>query len=203
MLKRLPLVLTLFRILAAPVIAGLVIWGHGLVFSEGPGRAAMIFAIAGVLFVIAALTDFLDGWLARRYDAVTPLGAALDHTADKALVSGVLIALAYALLRWDLVFAAALLVVRDVAIAGLREGLSASGRSLPVSSLGKVKAAAEMIAISAFLFQPAASFSSPTAAAVFSWIAVAALWIAVVLALISAAAYAIAAAQPPRDAKSP
>ncbi|MBI1188179.1 MAG: CDP-diacylglycerol--glycerol-3-phosphate 3-phosphatidyltransferase [Alphaproteobacteria bacterium] len=202
MLQRLPLYLTLFRIIAAPIVAGLVLWAHAIVFTDGAGRAALIYAIAGVLFVAAAATDFLDGWIARRFDAVTPLGAALDHAADKALVAGTLIALAYALLRWDLVLAAVLLVVRDVAVAGLREGLSGSGRTLPVSSVGKLKAGAEMIAVAGFLFLPALSFAEPGARAVVSWAAVAALWAAVALALISAAGYVRAALVPPAANKT-
>lgn len=200
MLKRLPLILTLSRIIAAPIIAALVIWAHAIVFTEGAGRAAQLYAVAGIVFVAAALTDFFDGWLARRHDAVTPVGAALDHAADKALVAGALLALAYALLRWDLVLAAVLLVVRDVAVAGLREGLSGSGRSLPVSSLGKLKAFAEMVAIAAFMFLPALAFAGAGAHAVISWIAVAALWAAVALALMSAALYVRAAFAQPASA---
>lgn len=200
MLKRLPLYLTLSRIIAAPIVAGLIVWAHAIVFTEGAGRAAQLYAVAGIVFVAAALTDFLDGWLARRHDAVTPVGAALDHAADKALVAAALLALAYALLRWDLVLAAVLLVVRDVAVAGLREGLSGSGRSLPVSSLGKMKAFAEMVAIAAFMFLPALVFADAGAHAVISWIAVTALWAAVALALMSAALYVRAAFAPPASA---
>ena len=85
------------------------------------------------------LTDWLDGWLARKFDAVTPLGAALDHVADKVLVACALVALAYAALPLHLVIAAVIILGRDIAIAGLREGISAQGGSLPVSQLRKME----------------------------------------------------------------
>jgi CDP-diacylglycerol--glycerol-3-phosphate 3-phosphatidyltransferase len=140
----LPTLLTLFRIAMGPAIAGLVLWAAAETYKD-PLLAGFIYALCLVLFLLASVTDWLDGWLARKLDAVTPLGAALDHTADKVLIVCVLVALAYAALPLGLVAATVIILGRDVAIAGLREGLSQSGRLLPVNQLGKWKAAAENV----------------------------------------------------------
>jgi CDP-diacylglycerol--glycerol-3-phosphate 3-phosphatidyltransferase len=189
-MKSLPLLLTLFRIAMGPAIAGLVLWAASVLYSDRL-LAGFIYALCLILFVLAALTDWLDGWLARKLDAVTPLGAALDHTADKVLIVCVLVALAYAALPLMLVAAAVLILGRDVAVAGLREGLSHSGRALPVSQLGKWKAAAEMAGVGAFLaFQAAALLFAPQS--VTDGLDLAArilLWAAAALALVSGAQY--------------
>ncbi|HET9232355.1 MAG TPA: CDP-alcohol phosphatidyltransferase family protein, partial [Vitreimonas sp.] len=149
-MKQLPTILTLFRIAMGPVIAGLILWAAAETYADRL-LAGFIYALCLILFLLASATDWLDGWLARKFDAVTPLGAALDHTADKVLIVCVLVALAYAALPLGLVAATVLILGRDVAIAGLREGLSQSGRTLPVNQLGKWKAAAEMSGVAAFL----------------------------------------------------
>jgi CDP-diacylglycerol--glycerol-3-phosphate 3-phosphatidyltransferase len=189
-----PTLLTLFRIAMGPVIAGLVLWAAAETYADRL-LAGFIYALCLILFVLASITDWIDGWLARKLDAVTPLGAALDHTADKVLIVCVLVALAYAALPLGLVVAAVLILGRDVAIAGLREGLSQSGRTLPVNQLGKWKAAAEMSGVAAFLgFQSAAILFAPASVVLgLDWAARILLWAAAALALISASVYAAAA----------
>lgn len=193
-MKRLPTILTLFRIAMGPVIAGLILWAAAETYADRL-LAGFIYALCLILFLLASATDWLDGWLARKFDAVTPLGAALDHTADKVLIVCVLVALAYAALPLGLVAATVLILGRDVAIAGLREGLSQSGRTLPVNQLGKWKAAAEMSGVAAFLgFQSAAILLGPQS--LVDGLEMAArilLWAAAALALISAGIYAAAA----------
>jgi CDP-diacylglycerol--glycerol-3-phosphate 3-phosphatidyltransferase len=185
-----PTFLSVARLAAAPVVAGLVLWANASALTEGPARAAFLYVTAGLLFAAAALTDLLDGWLARRFSATTPLGAALDHSADKALVTAALVALAYTSLSLPLVIAAVVLLVRDVAVAGLREGMSNSGRALPVSPLGKAKTVSEMTGIGALLFSPAAAHGAPNwMTGLLTWLAHAAIWAAVLLALWSAAEY--------------
>lgn len=193
-MKQLPTLLTLFRMAMGPVIAGLILWAGAETYADRL-LAGFIYALCLVLFVLAAITDWLDGWLARKYDAVTPLGAALDHTADKVLIVCVLVALAYSALPLGLVAAAVVILGRDVAIAGLREGLSQSGRTLPVNQLGKWKAAAEMAGVGAFLgFQSAAILLAPASVVLgLDWAARILLWAAAALALISAVIYAAAA----------
>ncbi|MEJ0061350.1 MAG: CDP-diacylglycerol--glycerol-3-phosphate 3-phosphatidyltransferase [Terricaulis sp.] len=189
--SNLPMTLTLSRIIAGPVIAGLVLWGETLVFDDR-ARAALLFACAAALFIAAALTDWLDGYLARKLKAVTPLGAALDHCADKVLVTCALVALAFHSLPLNLVVAAILLLGRDVTISGLREGLAASGRTLPVSWMGKWKAAATMIGVAALLIEEAAFlYVAPDALYIAAaWTGRIMIWAAVSLALVSGWQYA-------------
>ncbi|MBI1249992.1 MAG: CDP-diacylglycerol--glycerol-3-phosphate 3-phosphatidyltransferase [Alphaproteobacteria bacterium] len=184
------LALTGARLLAGPLIAGFLLW---LQSEAAPGDAAAqrtLLAAAAAAFALAAATDWLDGFLARRWNAVTPLGAALDHAADKALVAPVLLALAFGILPLDLAAAAMLIVARDIAVAGLREGLSAAGRTLPVGPWGKVKAAAEMAAIVIILALPALSAAAPGLGPALETLARGAMWLAAGLALWSAALYA-------------
>ncbi|MGD9965824.1 MAG: CDP-diacylglycerol--glycerol-3-phosphate 3-phosphatidyltransferase [Hyphomonadaceae bacterium] len=190
-MKNIPTLLTVFRIVMGPVLAALILWAADVTYSDRL-LAGFIYALALILFLIAAATDWLDGYLARKLDAVTPLGAALDHSADKVLIVCVLVALAYAALPLMLVAAAVLILGRDVAVAGLREGISAQGGSLPVSQLGKWKAAAEMAGVGAFLgFQAAALLFAPASVIVgLDWAARLLLWTAAALALISGAQYA-------------
>lgn len=173
-----------------PVIAALVLWAANELYADRL-LAGFIFALALILFVIAAATDWLDGYLARKLGAVTPLGAALDHAADKVLITCVLVALAYAALPLHLVAAAVLILGRDVAVAGLREGIAAQGKTLPVSQLGKWKAAAEMAGVGAFLgYQACAILFAPSWAVLgLDWAARILLWAAAALALISGAHY--------------
>jgi CDP-diacylglycerol--glycerol-3-phosphate 3-phosphatidyltransferase len=186
----LPTLLTIFRIAMGPAIAALVLWAAAVLYSDRL-LAGFIYALSLIVFVLAASTDWLDGWLARKLNAVTPLGAALDHAADKVLITCVLVALAYAALPLHLTAAAVLILGRDVAIAGLREAISAQGKTLPVSELGKWKAAAEMAGVAAFLaFQAAALLFAPASAIVgLDWAAGILIWAAAALALISGAQY--------------
>lgn len=189
-MKNLPTILTGFRIIAAPVLAGLVLVASTYLYSD-PYLAGFIYALTFLLFVIAALTDWLDGYLARKLDAVTPLGAALDHAADKVLITCMLVALAFAALPLPLVAAAVLILGRDVAVAGLREGIAAQGKSLPVSQIGKWKAAAEMAGVGAFLaFQTAALLRADASIVLgLDWAARILIWSAAALALVSGAQY--------------
>lgn len=181
--------LTASRIVAGPAIAALILWTQAAGGAREAAFTAGFMGLAAALFVVAAATDWLDGALARRWGAVTPLGAALDHAADKALVAPVLVALAFGALPIDLTFAACLLVARDVAVAGLREGLSHAGRALPVSRLGKAKAAAEMSGVALVLALPALGLAAPQALGFFEALARLMLWGAAALALWSGALY--------------
>jgi CDP-diacylglycerol--glycerol-3-phosphate 3-phosphatidyltransferase len=189
--------LTLSRIAAGPLVAALVLWSWTVAIDDRP-LSALTIVCAAIVFVLAALTDWLDGYLARKLGAVTPLGAALDHCADKVLVTCTLVALAYhsmPSLPLNIIVAAILLLGRDVAIGGLREGLAASGRSLPVSWMGKWKAAATMVGVAALLIEEAAFlYGAPDALYVpVQWTGRIMMWAAVSLALVSAYQYAATA----------
>lgn len=196
-MKSLPTLLTLFRIFMGPAIAALVLWAASEQYNDRI-LAGLIYALAVVLFVVAAFTDWVDGWLARKLDAVTPMGAALDHTADKVLIACVLVALAYAALPLQLTAAAVIILGRDIAIGGLREGLSNQGRTLPVAQLGKWKAAAEMAGVGAFLAYECAALLQLSASVIVGlfYAACILIWIAAALALLSAALYARTALSP-------
>ncbi len=191
-LHRLPTILTLARLIAGPIVAGMVLWAHGLVYVERE-RAGLIFLAAACVFALAALTDWLDGFLARALKATSVMGAALDHAADKALTISALVALAYASLSAPLVVATIIVIGRDVAVAGLREGLAESGRRLPVSWAGKIKAAVELAAITALLATQAASLlgAPERIFTALAWGSAAGLWLAALLALWSGLGYAV------------
>lgn len=132
----LPLGLTVARIAAVPVVMALLIAGAG---------STVAYAWAGALFAAAALTDFLDGYLARRWQAVTTLGSFLDTTADKLLVTGVLVALVEVGRAWS--WAVVAIVGRELVIMGLRGVIASSGAVMAPSVWGKLKASVQFVAI--------------------------------------------------------
>ena len=143
MFLTIPTILTWTRIVAIPLIIG--------VFYLGLGHAAQNL-IATVLFVAFALTDWLDGYLARRLNQTSSFGAFLDPVADKFLVCASLLVLVH-LNRAD-VFVALIIIGREIAISALREWMAQIGasKSVAVHMLGKVKTTVQMIAIPFLLF---------------------------------------------------
>lgn len=138
------------------------------------------------IFVVAAITDFLDGYFARKWNAVTPLGTLLDPVADKLLVAIVLIFLAkYTVAP---IFAIALLLLRELYVSGLREYIAQRGGSLPVSRGGKWKTALQLIAIIVLLATLAYQLPPQL------WLAgIVLLWASTALSLVSAFGYTRAA----------
>ncbi len=188
-----PTFLTLFRIAMGPALAAVILWAASVLYVDRL-LAGWIYALCLILFALAAATDWLDGALARKWNVVTPLGAALDHTADKVLILCVLLALAFAALPLEFVAAALIIIARDAAIAGLREGLGAQGKTLPVGALGKWKAAAVMAGLGAFLaYQSCALLGAPAPWVIgLFWAARILLWTGAAFALISGAGYVAA-----------
>lgn len=144
MIWTIPNLLTFFRVLAAPFVA--------LTFAvfEGPLAGWIAFG----LFAAAALTDFLDGWAARRWGQVSEIGKMLDPIADKAMVTIALAALMGLIgLHFWYVIPASAILLREVLVSGLREYLGDT--KLRVTRLAKWKTTAQMIAIGwLLLFQP-------------------------------------------------
>ncbi len=107
---------------------------------------------AGWIFIAAAVTDGIDGWLARKWNQTTAFGAFLDPVADKLIVSGALIVL----VQFDRVDAiiAFIIIGREITISALREWMAKLGaaKSVAVNSLGKVKTIVQMIAIPMLLY---------------------------------------------------
>jgi CDP-diacylglycerol--glycerol-3-phosphate 3-phosphatidyltransferase len=109
--------------------------------------------IATVLFVGAALTDWLDGWLARRMRLTSAFGAFLDPVADKLIVCAALVVLVH-LDRVDALIAV-IIIGREITISALREWMAQIGKhaSVAVHSIGKFKTIAQLVAIPLLLFQ--------------------------------------------------
>ena len=181
-----PNAVTALRIVMVPVLVGAF-------FVEGASGLWLGFAV----FAVASVSDFFDGWLARKLDQHSLLGRILDPIADKLLVAAALVMLA-----WDErapVIAAVAILARELLISGLREALAGSvplGRSvaLPVQRLAKWKTAAQMGAIALLLLAPAAAPLLPGAAGEgLATAGEALLWLAVVLTWGSAIGYGRAA----------
>ena len=122
-----------------------------------------IFA-AGVLFALAAITDWLDGYLARRLNHTTPFGAFLDPVADKLIVVSALIVLVtYHHTAW-LTIPSLIIVGREIVISALREWMAEMNDSVAVavSYLGKVKTTLQMVAITLLLIVPVDTQSATT-----------------------------------------
>ena len=133
--KNIPNYLTILRIVAIPLIV--------MSFYFEDSKFAHRFG--GIIFAAASLTDFFDGYLARRYDIVSNLGKMLDPIADKVLVGCVLVLLVKAG-RADEI-PCLLILAREFVVAGLREFLAQVSVSVPVTRLAKVKTAIQMISM--------------------------------------------------------
>ena len=155
-----------------------------------------------ILFLIAALTDFFDGYLARKYDVCTKLGGVMDHIGDKLLVVNTFVLLCIMMPVWFTVIPIIIMIARELYISGLREFLGTQKIPMPVPharfSMGKIKTAMQMISITAFLalFALGASIgaSSDGTALVYAIyalpnIGIFALWFALVASIWSAVSY--------------
>ena len=141
MLKKIPNILTIGRILLVPFF---------VVAFYLPGFYGDLTAFA--LFVIASFTDFLDGMLARMMGEESKLGELLDPIADKIIVATALILLVMdGTIRHYEVIAAIIILTREILISGLREFLAKGQIKLPVSNLAKLKTFLQMVAIALLL----------------------------------------------------
>jgi CDP-diacylglycerol--glycerol-3-phosphate 3-phosphatidyltransferase len=143
MFLTIPTIMTWMRIIAIPLIVGVFYL---------PLPTATCNLIATVLFVIFALTDWLDGYLARKLNQMSSFGAFLDPVADKFLVCASLLILVH--LRRADVFVALIIIGREIAISALREWMAQIGasKSVAVHILGKLKTTVQMVAIPFLLF---------------------------------------------------
>jgi CDP-diacylglycerol--glycerol-3-phosphate 3-phosphatidyltransferase len=144
MVLTLPTILTLFRIGLLPVMV--------LVFYS-PFKGANI--AAALIFLAAALTDWLDGFIARRYNLGTAFGAFLDPVADKLMVGVTLFLLVQENPTPLLAVTSAVIVGREIAISALREWMAEIGqrRHVNVAGMGKFKTVMQIIAIEVLLYQ--------------------------------------------------
>ena len=193
-MQNVPNLLSFSRILATIIIFVLVLI-----------NTPWAYLIATILFILASVTDFLDGYLARRYKLVSPLGVFLDLTADKVFVSTILIALIQVALvpAWIV----AIIVTREFLVTGLRSMASAKGKVIPAGKWGKQKTLITIIAMSALLlakglgahqlslFPPMLNFTSQTVnfSEILLLIADAGLILATLWTVLSGAEYVISA----------
>ena len=126
--------LTLFRIAAVPIIIILMLF---------PNRICAF--VAALLFSAAAITDYLDGFLARKRGQVTTLGTVMDPVADKLLVSSAFIMLVSP--GWVPAWMACIIIGRELAVTGLRNIIAEKGEDLSASNLGKYKTGFQIAAI--------------------------------------------------------
>jgi cardiolipin synthase len=141
-----PILLTWLRVALIPLVVGVFYLPDAWLspFAKGVASTA--------IFIVAAVTDWFDGFLARRWNETSAFGAFLDPVADKLMVAGALLVL----VQLDRVNAAIAFVIigREIGISALREWMAQIGaaRSVAVSSLGKIKTTAQMIAIPMLLY---------------------------------------------------
>jgi CDP-diacylglycerol--glycerol-3-phosphate 3-phosphatidyltransferase/cardiolipin synthase len=146
-MSSLPNLLTLSRILAVPLLAFFLWWPAW----------RLGYLVAFVLYCVIALTDFLDGYLARAQGTVSKLGIFLDPIADKIMVAAVILVLtAQGYLRGPYagdvhVIAGLIILVREIAVSGLREFLGGIQVSVPVSRLAKWKTTFQLVALGALI----------------------------------------------------
>jgi len=167
----LPNILASFRILLAPLMLWFMIDQQNSIFNGW--HTSWFDYFAGLVFLIASITDFFDGFIARSWDQMTQMGAILDPLADKMLMLAGFLGLVY--MGRASVFAVFLILSREFFVTGLRVVAIGENKNVSASLIGKIKTVVQMIAIG-FL--------------VMNWVyATQLLWIAVILTLYSGYEY--------------
>ncbi len=140
----LAIILTLFRIAAIPAV---VICFYSPIPNARP--------IAAILFGIAAVTDFIDGWVARKFNQTSRFGEFLDPVADKLMVAIVLVMLVQAQSGWFEDIIAMIIIGREITISALREWMATIGEraNVKVSTAGKVKTTLQMFGIAFMVYR--------------------------------------------------
>ena len=164
----LPNLLTYGRLAAVPLVVALLFW---------PAEYWMRWT-ALAIFIAAAITDFFDGYLARAWSQQSSLGRMLDPIADKLLVAATLLVLAAdrVIAGWSL-WAAIVILCREILVSGLREYLAELRVPVPVTAVAKWKTGVQMVALGFLIAGPAGDAVFPYATQVGVWL----LWIAAIL----------------------
>ncbi len=172
-----PNLLTLLRIFFVPLLVAALVQEDLRFQAAGLTITNELLALA--IFLAAAATDLLDGYLARRWRQITTVGTLLDPIADKLLISSALIALVEVdrLSSW----LAILIIGREFAVSGLRSIAAAAGYTIQASDMGKTKMVSQVIAVSLLLLSIHWPWLEPAAMV---W-----LWIVVFFSVLSAANY--------------
>jgi cardiolipin synthase len=169
--------LTYARCLAVPLVVACFFWGWE--FSAANHTARWI---ALTIFVAAAVTDYVDGWVARNYNQATNIGKMLDPIADKLLVGVCLLLLAAdgSIAGWSL-WAAVIILSREIVVSGLREYLATLRVSVPVTRIAKWKTTLQLTAVGFLIAGPAGDRLVGVPAATLAGLSL--LWIAAILTL--------------------
>jgi cardiolipin synthase len=170
--KNIPNYLTIIRLVSIPLIV--------MTFYFDDSKFAH--RVGGIVFALASLTDFLDGYLARKYNLVSSFGKMFDPIADKVLVGCVLVMLVKDN-RADEI-PCLLILAREFVIAGFREFLAQVQVSVPVSRLAKVKTTIQMVAMTMLIVGPVGS-----GIAYMDLIGHISLWVAAILTLVTGYSY--------------
>ena len=192
--------LSAFRIAAAFAIIPTIMFG--------------MYKTTFVLYVLGAISDWFDGFLARKYDVCSKLGGVMDHIGDKLLVCNTLIMLAVMMPVWFVVVPIILMIARELYISGLREFLGTQKIEMPVPkyrfSMGKIKTTFQMITIAAFLgvFAIGSIITTNTTSRIIVYllyilpqVGLYGLWVSLAASLISAAQYTRTFAQKLKQVK--
>lgn len=154
-MKHIPNLLTVFRLLGGVLMfLFLAAAAGGVPFISESLTPDTQFALerwALIAFVLACLTDFFDGWLARKLDAVSAWGTILDPIGDKILICGAILGLAALGPQPQIAVPFAVILFREFAVSALREGAAPKGVKIPVTFLAKWKTFLQMLAIGAEL----------------------------------------------------
>ena len=194
-----PNILTTLRLFAAPGVAVMFL------YFDRPWADWL----ALVLFVGAALTDYIDGYLARAWGQQTRFGAMLDPIADKAMVLiAIVVITGYSGMKPSLILPATAILFREVCVSGLREYLGAKAGLLAVTRLAKWKTTAQMVAIAVLFLGTGLDYVTQSSGRVPHWSAPAAtalgtglIWVAAVLTLVTGIDYFMKALPHLRDDK--
>ena len=149
--------LTMFRIFLTIIIVAILLFPFSAMGIDIPklfvNESIVIdirYLIAGLLFIIASLTDFIDGYLARKYNLITDFGKMMDAIADKILVNAILIILCAQGFIHPII--TVVIILRDTFVDSVRLVASSKGKVIPAGKLGKVKTASMMIGLALTLF---------------------------------------------------
>lgn len=155
-----------------------------------------------ILFLLGALSDWFDGYLARKYDVCTKIGGVMDHIGDKLIVVNTLIMLTIMMPVWFIIVPVIIMIARELYISGLREFLGTQKIEMPVPkyrfSMGKIKTTFQMVTICSFLLMFAlAQFVTPDTISrgyiismnILSQIGIFGIWISLVASVWSATQY--------------
>ncbi len=168
-----PNILTLFRILSIPAIVTCFFLG-----------TKNCLTCAAILFILSCITDFLDGFIARRYKQTSRLGQLLDPIADKLLIVATMIMLiGFNNISGLNIIAGLIIVLREIMISGTREYLSTIGQAMPVSTISKWKTGVQMLALSILIIADATQTPALFTFGIIS------LWVAAVITTISGLNY--------------